>query len=508
MFTSNERREDLKMEKQAMLFKGSIGEYHRGWFGFLFEVSLSDSGKIECQELFSKFPAIHPEVITDLLKYLCGAGFMAGADNSIVPYDGSRINHVTNRKINQTKGVQVFLKDFTVLRTSNQVSVKEGLKFVGNLLERNKVLLEEISDFTGSFWDIYPFGWIRCESLLSMIGIEKMTIDQYLDQISINLEERKRLFGDLFAYVHRSTGIPIDHDPKRNIFSPKGYHWKIGETAINGSMKKVFLRFCLGDGEGYMGMSLSIAIDHPDVGFFKTSYQMVRDCRGNSIPQFVTAQVSPMQIDERLNYTAKFLPHEKFPSKKISFLAQRAVSKLLDGGNIFDTIIVALMNYYQSEGFESFAGIKGSNNSWLKYHADEIIEQHDKANETVKKRARKIYCERFKRLGFLQINGWWLSNDFFLTMRSALSLQEIGTKKTNLLCRDEKGVELKRIVLLPLLKTLVTEKGLAKIGEAMLENLPTSSSEISDNDFLAWMKILVSKRRIFLALCYNQNINT
>ncbi len=488
------------MKQEISLFNGSIGAYHRGWFGFLFEVSLSDAGEKACSFLFDQFPKIDPEIIIDLLKYLCGAGFLAGADESSVTYDGSRIDHVVSRII-CSKDERVFLSDFALLRTSNQVSLEDGLIAVQNFLKINQQLLEEISDFGGLFWEVYPFGIFRCESLLSMIGVKKLTIETYLDQISINLQERKRIFGSSFAFVHRSTGIPIDHDKKRNVFIPKGFYRRIGKILIQDESKDVFLRFSLGDGEGHMGMSLSICLEDPQVGFFKLSYQMIRDGAGNIIPQIVTVQVSPMQIDRQLNFVEGFLPHSKFPNKKVIFQVQEAVSQLLGGGNIFDTMIVALMDYYNSEGFVGFCGIKGSDNLWLRYHADEIIGTEDRAEEIVTDRAEKIYCERFKRLGFLRNNGWWISSDFYRSLSEALSFREIGVKKIKVACRCKGGGEMVKVISLPRWEFCVHEAGMFAVCENLFSDLPQSSVETNLNQLFNQLEVLSQSRRNIRELC-------
>ncbi|GEM_PF-5907252 len=108
------------------MFEGFIGAYHCGCFGFLFEVSLSNFGENKCKKLFHKFPNVNPEINIDLMKYLCAAGFMEGADDSPVTYDGSRIDHVTTRRIGSDEK-NIFLKDFSVLRSKKQVTIEDGL---------------------------------------------------------------------------------------------------------------------------------------------------------------------------------------------------------------------------------------------------------------------------------------------------------------------------------------------------------------------------------------------
>ncbi len=97
-------------------------------------------------------------------------------------------------------------------------------------------------------------------------------------------------------------------------------------------------------------MSMAIAIENPNAAFFEVAYQMIIDKGGLVIPQFITAQVSPMQIDNKLKFVPGFLPHEDFPSKDSLFEIQAVITKLLGGGNIFDTMIIALINYYRAGG--------------------------------------------------------------------------------------------------------------------------------------------------------------
>ncbi len=129
-----------------------------------------------------------------------------------------------------------------------------------------------------------------------------------------------------------------------------------------------------------------------------------------------------------------------------------------------------------------------------------MVESHSGANRIIAKCASKIYCNRFNRLGFSRVNGWWMSDDFMQTMKAALSFHQTGTRKVKVVCRCD-GQNVTRRVNLPVAEVYVSESGLAKLGERVFDELPLSNGEICLHDIFSLLNIFKSVKKQSLALC-------
>ncbi|MFW5888210.1 MAG: hypothetical protein ACOCVY_00645 [Patescibacteria group bacterium] len=492
------KKEELGMSTAINLFNGPIGSWQRGWFSFYFDqVELSEVGERYLKGVLNKHSDIEPAIIIDLVKYLTVAGFMEGAEDVPVPYDGSRIDQasINAYRVTREKKRGLVVRDLTELRSKNRLTVAEGLALIDEFLKDNKAIFSGFPHGK-SFWQDYPFGIIRAEGLFSMFDIEEMDMEGYLDFLSLNFKEKYGIFGGYFWDAHKTTGFPIDHDRKRNVFKAKGPAKFIGKVNVDGEEKNIYLRVNPGNGEGYAGIAFNIVADTPTTNLFDVAFYLVKE-KGVVHPRIVKIQRMPLQLNKNLEYQDGFVPHEMFPTRKKLAKLQNAVADLLEG-DVFGNLLMAVIGYYQARNFSLISGITGAKNKWLLYHADEVVNCEKEGEEKALQRALNMYDQRFAKLGLEQNGRIWhsslMNGDYCRLLNNALNSEKIDQGEIiKIKCPNGR---IKKVTL-PKFRSLVSERGLARLVEHLRDLI--DFPEVDDKMFTDAAHLFRTKRKKDLA---------
>jgi hypothetical protein len=247
-----------------------------------------------------------------------------------------------------------------------------------------------------------------------------------------------------------------------------------------------------GNGEGYAGIAFNIVVDEPTTNLFDVAFHLVKE--GNLVhPRIVKIQRMPLQLDRQLQYRSDFISHEDFPTRKKLSKLQNAVSDLLEG-DVFGTLLMAVISYYQARGFSLVSGITGAKNKWLLYHADEVVNHEEGGGEKALGRALTMYDRRFSKLGLIQKGDIWescLKNGYYCRLLGhALNPEKID--QGEVIKVECPGGQVKKVTL-PKFRSLVSENGLARLVEHLHELI--DFPEVDDKTFVDAVHLFRTKRK-------------
>jgi hypothetical protein len=399
--------------KELQLFNAPVVNWVRGWPAISFEPEFSKEGNQIADIIHAGCYAkrVPVEVVKELVKIAYATGLVAGSDGHRIGYDGSCIAQIAPECAGRN-GDGIFLADLDRLRSQKPASVPELVTQSVKFFQRNGDLFSGFSGCNGDFSKKFKYGVFRMESLYSIPpGFREMGLEDFFRFVAINLWERKELFGENFVEVHRSSTIPKDDDPERCLFETFG-HWEQLEGVLDTQQwgkVPLFCRIAPSYGECCLGWELAITVTDPRSNLFTVGVNMVWDSvRHQFVPIINKIQTMVLHLDKCLRYWGQeMLSDDELLSRKLFLELQGEINKFL-GGDLFYTMIAAIVSFYRLREYPAIKGICGRDNLWLKYHAKEVLAKKGvAAAEQVRKRSEEIYDKKFAHLGFARTHGCW-----------------------------------------------------------------------------------------------------